>query len=70
MEKIRAQWYSEYLLSLRERPQSRSRMPFSNRLQVEDVKLIKSPLKTRTLLALGIVVELIHVVRAARVKQC
>lgn len=57
----------------KERPQVRSRVSFQNRLKVENVVLVKSPLKPRSFGVLGGVVELIAgkdgVVREAKVKQ-
>lgn len=72
LEKFRAQWYDEYLLSPRERTHGRSRMPFRNRLKVEKEVLINCPLKPRSFEVLDGVVEVISgrdgVVRATRIK--
>lgn len=44
LEKFRALWYDEYLLSLRERPLGHSQLPFRNLLRVGDVFLVKRAL--------------------------
>ncbi len=73
LEKFRVLWYNEYLLSLREKPQRHSRVPFQNRLKVGDMVLVRASLKPRPFWVLAIVLELLSgedsVVRTATVKQ-
>jgi len=73
LEDFRRRWYEEYLLCLRERPQGRSQEPFLNRLKLNDIVLIKSPLKPRPFWILGSILELIRsdedIIRSARVRQ-
>lgn len=51
-------WYNEYLLKFRERSHGCFQVPFRKRLMVNDVVLVRSPLKPRTFWILEIVLEL------------
>ena len=66
-------WYNEYLLDLGRNSPGHSRLRSENRLQKDDVVLVKSLLKPRSFWILGTIVELIQcnddVVRSARVRR-
>ena len=66
-------WYNEYLLDLGRKSPGHSRLRSENRLQKDDVVLVKSPLKPRPFWILGTIVELIRgnddIVRSARVRR-
>ena len=66
-------WYEKYLLGLRENCKDLHEMNFSNKINLDDVILIKNPLKPRPYWQPGRVVELfagndnkIHLVRVKR----
>ena len=66
-------WYDEYLLSLREQCKDLYQEDFENKLQVDDIVLVKNPAKPRPYWLLGRVVALVvgddGRVRSAKVKR-
>ncbi|KAL7631639.1 UNVERIFIED_CONTAM: hypothetical protein RMT77_018057 [Armadillidium vulgare] len=59
-EDFRTRWYHEYLLSLRESSRDMYQAKWDNLIKVDDVVLIKSPVKERPYWQMGIVTQLIH----------
>jgi len=72
-EEFKVLWYQSYLLSLRELNRDLYQVDWQNRIKVDDVVLIKSPVKKRPFWQLGRIIELIvghdNKVRVVKVKQ-
>jgi len=66
-------WYEEYLLNLREQSNNLFEVNWENKIKVNDIVLIKNPVKPRPFWLLGKVEELIigydNKIRAVKVKQ-
>lgn len=66
-------WYQDYLLSLREQCKDLHEVNFHNRINVDDVVLVKNPAKSRPFWLLGRVLELIvgddKKIRSVKVKR-
>lgn len=58
-EEFRTRWYNEYMLSLREISRDLYQSKWENRVKVDDVILIKSPVKERPFWQMGIVTQLL-----------
>ena len=59
-EDFRTRWYEEYLLSLRETCRDLYQTRWDNLVKVDDVVLIRSPIKDRPFWQMGIVTKLMH----------
>ena len=59
LTRFRELWYLNYLLSLREKCKDLHEVNFHNRINVDDVVLVKNPAKSRPFWLLGRVLELI-----------
>lgn len=72
LQNLHEMWYNEYLLDFRESSPGRSRLPFQNSFQRDDVVLIKNPLKPRLSWTLGTILDIIlgddGVMKSARVR--
>ena len=72
-EEFKRIWYESYLLSLRELNRDLYQVEWKNRIKVDDVVLIKSPVKKRPYWMIGRVLELIighdNKVRVVKIKQ-
>ena len=66
-------WFQDYLLSLREQGRDLHKINFQNKIDVDDIVLVKNPTKTRPLWLLGRGLELImsddNKVRSVKVKR-
>ena len=58
LNKFKNFWFSEYLLSLRETCYKLHQVNFSNKIQKDDVVLIKNPLKPKPYWSMGRVIEI------------
>lgn len=73
LTKFRELWYQEYLLSLREQCRDLHEIDFTNKVEVDEIVLIKHPNKTRPFWQLGRVTELVPgddgKVRSVKIKR-
>ena len=73
LTRFRELWYQNYLLSLREQCKDLHEVNFNNRINVDDVVLVKNPAKSRPFWLLGRVLELIvgddKKIRSVKVKR-